>query len=121
MTIVSAGHDFPMIEFNEGTEHIHEDNRIKGTALGIALGAQYSEITYPLNHIKSILLFTDGIYEASNLDDQEWGIEKLKQEYDIARANQLSSSVQHIYEKAIEWMGSSQFQDDVCLLNLEIV
>jgi sigma-B regulation protein RsbU (phosphoserine phosphatase) len=121
MVIVSAGHDFPMIEFAKKSRTDNVVDYIKGPALGIHSEAQYSEATYPLKNIKGILLFTDGIYEASNNDDQEWGIENLQQEFNHARSNHTPSSVDHIYRKATEWIGNSQFQDDVCLVNLEIV
>ncbi len=121
ITISSAGHDFPIIKFDANSSASKKDLNKKGAALGIIAGAQYPETTYPLTDIKSILLFTDGIYEASNRDDQEWGIKNLQQEFNNAQANHSSSTVHHIYDTATKWMGHTQFQDDVCLLNLEIV
>jgi sigma-B regulation protein RsbU (phosphoserine phosphatase) len=121
VTIVSAGHDFPMIKFDEKSTTSEKDLSGKGPALGILAGANYPETIYPLNDIKSMLLFTDGIYEASDNDDKEWGIKNLQQEFNNVHVNHISSSIHHIYEKATDWMGHTQFQDDVCLLNLEIV
>ncbi|MFT5905751.1 MAG: sigma-B regulation protein RsbU (phosphoserine phosphatase) [Cryomorphaceae bacterium] len=121
ITIASAGHDFPIIEFDTNATTSNKDFNLKGPALGILAGAKYPETIYPLTDIKSMLMFTDGIYEASNSDDQEWGIENLHQEFNNAHANHSSSTVHHIYGRAKRWMGQAQFQDDVCLINLEIV
>tara|TARA_B110000879_G_scaffold27857_1_gene37954 strand:+ start:50617 stop:52200 length:1584 start_codon:yes stop_codon:yes gene_type:complete len=121
MTISCAGHDFPIIEFKQNQTTGDKDTSSKGAALGILAGTQYSETVYPLNDIRSALLFTDGIYEASNSNDEEWGIENLQQEFNNAHTNHMSSTVQHLYGSATKWMGHTQFQDDVCLLNLEIV
>lgn len=121
INITSAGHDFPLIQFKENTNPPNIDKSSKGSALGICEGAHYPETIYSLDEIKSILLYTDGIYEASNKDDDEWGIENLKQEFENAQANHISSCVHHLYGKATKWMGHTRFQDDVCLLNLELV
>lgn len=121
MTISCAGHDFPIIEFKQNQTTGDKDTSCKGAALGILAGTQYSETVYPLDDIRSVLLFTDGIYEASNSNDEEWGIENLQQEFNNAHTSQMPSTVQHLYGSATKWMGHTQFQDDVCLLNLEIV
>jgi sigma-B regulation protein RsbU (phosphoserine phosphatase) len=121
MTISCAGHDFPIIEFKQNQTTSNKDTSSKGAVLGILSGTQYSEAVYQLNEIRSVLLFTDGIYEASNNDDEEWGIENLQQEFKNAHTNHVPSTVQHLYGSATKWMGHTQFQDDVCLLILEIV
>ena len=121
LTIVSAGHDFPIINFSDELSNSDMDTSRKGPALGIRGGVQYSEASYSLSDIKSMLLFTDGIYGATNSKNQEWGLKRLKQEYINANSVEGSSAVQYIYEKATEWMEYGHFNDDVCLLNLEIV
>lgn len=120
ITIASAGHDFPLINFKE-TALSGSENSSKGSALGICIDAHCPETTYSLSDINSILLFTDGIYEATNSDGDEWGIQNFKQEFKNTQANHISSAVHHLYGQATKWMGHTQFQDDVCLLNLEIV
>ncbi|MGJ8656853.1 MAG: SpoIIE family protein phosphatase [Akkermansiaceae bacterium] len=121
ITIASAGHDFPLIEFNTDAPTDDKTQGKKGSALGICEGAHYPETIYPMADIKSMLLYTDGIYEASNNKDEDWGIEKLQQAFTNAQTKQPSSTPYHIYGEAARWMGHTQFQDDVCLLHLEIV
>lgn len=121
ISIVNAGHDFPLIEFKNESSKRDIDQRMKGPALGIRSGKQYSEINYPLSDIKSMLLFTNGIYAASNSDNQEWGLASLTQEFNNTREKSGASAIHDIYEKATKWMGNSHFHDDVCLLNLQIV
>lgn len=121
ITITSAGHDFPLIEFKTDAPSNKNPKNEKGSALGICEGAHYPETTYMLNEVKSMLLFTDGIYEASNHDDVEWGIGNLQKAFTHAQDKHSSSTPHHIYEEATKWMNHTQFPDDICLLNLEII
>lgn len=119
ISFASAGHDFPIIKFSkEGTTRKINKTK-KGPALGICDGAQYAETIYPLGDIKSILLFTDGIYEAGNEHDQEWGLKNLAEAFN--KLEQPKFILDQIYNEATAWIGHGQFNDDVCLLNLEIV
>ncbi len=121
ISITSAGHDFPLIEFTSESSNKHIDSSVKGSVLGVRVSNHYTEVSYPLNDIKSMLLFTDGIYRTSNGNNQEWGIENLESEFTKSRVLPSAAAVHHIYEKATEWTGHHHFNDDVCLLNLEIV
>ncbi len=123
VTITSAGHDYPLITFKENTSSESNSKKSKGVALGIKEDAEYPETSYSLTDIKSLLLFTDGIYKVTNANDEEWGIENFKQEFKNTTANHISSAVHHLYGQAKKWTGNTntQLQDDVCLLNLETV
>jgi phosphoserine phosphatase RsbU/P len=121
ITIVDAGHDFPLIRFTNSSSHNDVNTSKKGSALGIRSGVQYSEVNYSLSDIKSILLFTDGIYGATNRNKEAWGLNRLKQEFNNAHSADSGSAVKYIFEKATEWIEHGHFTDDVCLLSLEIV
>lgn len=120
----SAGHDLPLIKFTPNSSEVqsHENTAQRGSALGIYHDAHYPEISYPLENIEAVLLFTDGIYEASNSDGKDWGMKQLQQTFDEIKASDLDiSPPRHIYQNASKWVGHDHFQDDVCLLNLKIV
>ncbi len=120
ITIVNAGHDYPLIEWNNESSITKVETKKKCPALGESKGIHYHEVCFPLSDIKSMLLFTDGIYKTTSLDKKQWGLENLTQEFKNTRSEQGSMALKHILEKANEWMDHAPFNDDVCLLNLEI-
>ena len=120
ISITSAGHDFPLIQLNS-EKSIHPTKSIKGPSLGSIKNAHYSEITYPLENVTNILLFTDGIYETSNSNNKKWGKKNLQLEFNRTQTSKTKSTIDHIYQEATEWTGHAQFKDDICLLNIEIV
>lgn len=120
----NAGHDLPLIKFaSQSSENQSKQSTdYRGSALGIRQDADFPETHYPLDKIDSILLYTDGIYEVSNKDGEEWGLGQLQKTFNAISASNLDKSPpQKIYQKASEWLGHDDFQDDVCLLNLKIV
>lgn len=126
ITIASAGHDFPLIEYNQDTIPSIEPKQSRGPAFGIREDAHYPEVSYTLSDLKRLLLYTDGIYEVTNSNEVEWGIKNFNQAFRDSSANHISSAPHHLYGQAKKWMSdskhkSTQFQDDICLVNLEIV
>ena len=120
ISITSAGHDLPLVQLSS-EESTHHTNSIKESPLGTIKDAHYSEITYPLENVTNILLFTDGIHQTSNSNQKKWGIENLQQEFNRAPTTQTKSPLDHIYQEAVKWTGHPQFKDDICLLNIEII
>ncbi len=119
LTISCAGHDPPLVSFKNALKT--PPRCPKNPALGFFEDAEYQQVSFPLENIRSILLFTDGIYEASNATGEEWGIENLKQEFQHHADEDMKSIQQAIINKALNWAGESGFDDDVCLLGAKII
>lgn len=90
-----------------------------GPALGLFERSDYPTCRCPLSPGDLIFLYTDGIYEATNADGEEFGQERLLQ---VARRNihlpaeQLFSA---LLGEAQQFSGSPEFEDDVCLVGVE--
>ena len=118
ISMTCAGHDQPLIEFKQAETTI---NVPKDPALGFFPDAEYSETVIPLDQVKKILLFTDGLYESVNEQDEEWGTERLQKSFQQAsNNNNITHMQQTIYDSALAWVGELGFNDDVCILGAEL-
>jgi phosphoserine phosphatase RsbU/P len=80
LTYVNAGHNPPYVL--RGTEAIALDPT--GTVVGLLPDAEYAQATLQLHPGDVLLAFTDGISEAMNHDEEEWGEDNM-----LASAHQL--------------------------------
>jgi serine phosphatase RsbU (regulator of sigma subunit) len=74
VTYVSAGHD-PVLLFKSGGR----ESRLASTGvpLGIFPDTVYQEVTIPLDPGDRLVFYTDGITEARNAEDREFGVDGL--------------------------------------------
>jgi sigma-B regulation protein RsbU (phosphoserine phosphatase) len=73
LTFVNAGHNAPYIL--RGTQIIPLE--ATGTVIGLLPDAEYEQATIPMHPGDVLLAFTDGISEAMNHEDEEWGEERM--------------------------------------------
>ena len=113
IVMANAGHMNPVIRIAENTD----DYEINGaTALGLMEGLDYPDIEFKLKNDTSIIMYTDGISEAHDINDNQYSDEKLINF--IAETN--TRSTQETGRKIIESVenfsaGTEQF-DDITLL-----
>ena len=87
-----------------------------GPVVGLLAGAVYKEQILHLLPGDVLLAFTDGISEAMNLDDEEWGEDRL---IDAIRGCKISSAQQLlecIFDAATRFAGTAPQHDDMTLV-----
>lgn len=92
LTLASAGHLPPLVVNGDASFFAVE----AGLPLGLA-ESDYPEQTIPLACGSRVLLYTDGITEAANLADEEYGAQRLKEFFSRSGASvdELIAEVQH--------------------------
>lgn len=107
----NAGHPFPIVVSPGSVRQLEES----GAVLGVFPAWKYEDSTIELSPGDRLVLFTDGITEASASDGQEFGEGKLAA---IAKANSGSSAAElnHRLLAQVTDFCSGQFQDDATLL-----
>ena len=113
----SAGHDHPIIEFYDKSKTT--DGLSKGVALGFMAEGNYETHCFPIGDIRKFLLFTDGIYESENNEDEEWGVERLAASF--LQHDTAQQGIYAAYYDAVNWTGENGFNDDVCMLAVDIL
>ena len=73
-TYINAGHNPPILLSPDGSM---QELTVGGVVLGLFAGARYEAGTVKLNPDDHLILFTDGVVEARNRADEEFGSERL--------------------------------------------
>ncbi|MGK0289754.1 MAG: serine phosphatase RsbU (regulator of sigma subunit) [bacterium] len=95
---------------------------MSGLMLGSFSGeiASYDEVTEQLNKGDKIFLYTDGIIEMTDFEDQMFGEERLQQ-WLLANSHlSVSELLDQVYSHILQYSGKSKFNDDITLVGLEI-
>ncbi len=93
----------------------------KGSATGLVpsdLIDEYETISFLFRKEMTLLFFTDGITEALNMEDQEFGIEKLTQAFEKTAEEQLNpyETTERILKTVDEFTQGRAQSDDMTLL-----
>ena len=106
MTFSGAAHPPMLVKRANGTVDELSEN---GLMLGAFDFAQYVNASTPLGTDDQVLLYTDGLAEASNAMDEEFGIARLKESFDGGAAG----SIQQLFAKTAAWTSNVAQQDDL--------
>jgi len=116
-----AGHPGPIIDGADGIRQIATQRSQKGPGLGLIHGSTYSTTGIPLSEIRRIVLFTDGVLEAENRQGEPFFENRLMEIIDRNAAEPVESLLDGILNSVLDFSGDRHFDDDVCLLAIEVV
>lgn len=117
-TIANAGHQPPLV-CSSRFAGISELDESTAVALGVVPGMTYPQEVYQLVPGDVVLLYTDGINEAQNARQEEYGMRRLKQMVSaVVRAGVPTSSrvVRRVIADVRRFVGSAAQSDDQTLL-----
>jgi sigma-B regulation protein RsbU (phosphoserine phosphatase) len=112
LTFASAGHPWPLLCHGRDVVPLHTD---AGMPLGLLPG-EFTEHTVKLCGDFRLLFYTDGISEALNRDEQEFGSERLAE-----FLAQHDCSVDQLMQATKEFRGSCAQKDDATVVLLRSV
>jgi sigma-B regulation protein RsbU (phosphoserine phosphatase) len=107
LTFANAGHLPPLVAGPTGTKFLQSE---MGLPLGIRRGA-YSETVVELKDGERFVLYSDGITEASNADDEEYGSDRLAQYMESD-----DSSKESLLQSVRSFVNGSGLQDDATVI-----
>ena len=112
---VNAGHNPPII--------FHRDDRDGvvrlepgGTVIGLLEHAAYEQGSVTLRPGDVLVAFTDGISEAMNLDDEEWGEDQLIETICQTPCTSARQMLDHLFSAATHFAGAAPQHDDMTLV-----
>lgn len=114
--LASAGHPSPIGKISGKVEVLEFAKGAKGPALGMLPGMPYGEMVLPLVGLEALWCFTDGVFEVRNGSDEEYGVERMKE----ILASESGFRIVDLVEDARKFSEGRGFEDDVCLLELEV-
>jgi sigma-B regulation protein RsbU (phosphoserine phosphatase) len=121
MTFARAGHE-PALIFRKASGEV-EISKPKGLAIGIDAGNVFERVTLDeritLSSGDCVLLYTDGVKEALNASEEEFGLERLSAAFrDTARLG-AEAVVKQVQEEVKSFTGSGSQMDDVTIVAIE--
>ncbi len=118
LTYVNAGHNFPLMLRENGNVLIMLE--AKGIALGIMPSIELEEKEIALRQGDIVVLYTDGVTEAINDKEEQFGVERLVSTIEENRNLSASELIKRIQQAVTEFsQGQPQF-DDLTLMILKV-
>jgi PAS domain S-box-containing protein len=112
---VMAGHPAPILLPGTGTPALLHGC---GLPIGMIEHATYDDEVVILQPGDRLCFYTDGVVEALDASEQEFGCERLMAEFDRQRARPLRAGLEIIADLVRDWSGG-HLRDDVSLLAIE--
>jgi phosphoserine phosphatase RsbU/P len=117
MCYANAGHNPPLLARSDGTV---VRLTVGGTVLGVFPDAEYSTDEIALERDDRLLLYTDGITEARNERDEEFGEDRLARVFGEHRGLDAASLHRTILAAVTHFAGDRGFHDDATLLAVAV-
>lgn len=109
----SGGHEYPfLIHSNES----HQRLKIGGIPVGVMENQHYEEETVELKPGNKLVIYSDGIIDSRNSEDEEFGEPRLEQLL-IKNSNQSAQQIMDtIFDASLEHSKESQLFDDMTMV-----
>ncbi len=114
---VNAGHNPPLL-YDSRQNELVELTRT-GIALGVDDSLQFKQGAVRLAPGDSVLLYTDGVTEATNAKDQEFGVERLRRIVEANGRAPAPTTIRMIQESLSEFVGSAPQHDDITVVAIK--
>ncbi len=109
----NAGHNPPMLQKRSGQMITLEQG---GPVLGILKSFQYAGETVPWEAGDVLLLYSDGVSEAMNMAEDEYGEERLAQLLAASSNEPAGQILENIYDSLLTFMGEATASDDITVV-----
>lgn len=113
----NAGHNSPYLISNDGS--IKQLPDIGGLLLGAMKDVEYQSNVIMLKPEESIFLFTDGVTEAFNKNEEEFNVERLKNVLLNKNGFAPKDFVQQVFEQVQNFTNGVEQSDDITCLALK--
>ena len=116
LTYANGGHNTPLIVHADGSSTLLP--LTNGIALGLIPDLQYRQDTVAVSPGDTVVLYTDGVTEAMNGKDEEFGVERLREIFAEAPPQNAQEANQAVFEAVHAFAGDTPQSDDITCLTL---
>ena len=111
-----AGHDPPILVKADGT--VTELPPTKGVAMGVAANVEYTQESVVLDPGDTVVLFTDGVTEAMDTNNRQFGLERLAEMFEGNPPDSAEEATKTVFSRVREFAGDAPQSDDITCLTL---
>ena len=119
MTLCSAGQTQPILLSAKKAEASLVETRGDTFPLGILDDAEYEETQLKLDPGDKVVLYTDGIVEAMNEQEDMFGFERLLELVKNSQTQTAESLLEEIKSNVNEFAGSAPQHDDITIIVIQ--
>lgn len=120
LTVARAGHERPVLF--RGGARTAEVVDSPGLAVGLGLSERFDQIlqdrTAVLEAGDVLVACTDGITEAMNVRQEEWGIENFLEAVSVSASEGAHSVINNVQQRVVRFVGEAPQYDDMTLIAL---
>jgi sigma-B regulation protein RsbU (phosphoserine phosphatase) len=120
-TYVNAGHNAPVILRRAGAETHLIRLETGGSVIGLFRNTPYQQATVPLAPGDVLVGFTDGISEAMNIEDEEWGEERLMPALAHCLDKSAAEIIPEIMAEADRFVNGAPQHDDMTIVVVKLL
>ena len=117
LTAANAGHEYPVIKRADGSFEILKDKH--GFVIGGYDGAQYKGYDISLRPGDKLFLYTDGVPEATDGDEEMFGTERMLSALNSHCGGTPDRILTGMHQAVNAFVGNAEQFDDLTMLCLE--
>ena len=119
VTIVNAGHMSPIVRRAKDGAILEPGEQESGLPVAIDVGMDYEAVQFPMDAGDVAVMYTDGINEAMDANDEEFGIERVRTL--TSEGGNAEAIKERIVREVTAHVGAAPPFDDMCLVVIERV
>ena len=116
ITAANAGHEYPIVK-HEGKYELLKDKH--GFVLAGMENIKYTDYEIKLNKGDSLFVYTDGVTEATNANNELFGIDRIVDALNENIDGDCKKMVSSVHESIDEFVGATPQFDDITMLCLD--
>jgi len=117
---VNAGHNPPYVLRVDGASMAMEELSVGGTVIGMFPQARYEEGVVDLQSGDVLMVFTDGVPEALNPSEEEYGEERLKCVLRQVVSLSVEEMISRISQELKNWIQDAAQYDDLTFVLMKV-
>ncbi len=112
----NGGHNPPLVVHSDGSSTILPPTG--GMALGVEQNIEYAENSVTLRQGDSLVLYSDGVTEATNESGEEYGLDRLREVITAASSQGADEITRAVFDSVREFAGEATQSDDITCLTV---
>lgn len=120
VTLARAGHDAPLLyrRAQETVELIKSPGMVLGIDSGSVFDRVSSDFAITLERDDCLVLYTDGVTEALDINGYEFGLERMIQSVRASAANGAPAIIKRLIDDLRNFVGAQPQNDDITLITI---
>ncbi len=119
VTAANAGHEYPMIKKADGSFELFKDKH--GFVIGGMDGMRYKDYEFTLEKGGTLFLYTDGVAEATNAENELFGTERMLEALNADPQTAPKTLLENMKKAVDEFVGDAPQFDDLTMLGVKLL